>query len=98
MYTFLGVITMMYGYMTLSDGTGIAHSEMKPDKTVKVYFEKPVDGGFQNATCWLPDYRWENIEGFSEEEVKKLNVFLKNNAHIIIEFSQDGGFEHASGF
>ena len=58
----------MYGYMTLSDGTGIAHSEMKPDGSVKVYFEKPIDGGFQNATCWLPAYRWENIDGFSEEE------------------------------
>lgn len=89
---------MMYGYMTLSDGTGIAHSEMKPDGSVKVYFEKPIDGGFQNATCWLPAYRWENIDGFSEEEVGKLNEFLKNNAHIIIEFSQDGGFDHASGF
>ena len=89
---------MMYGYMTLSDGTGIAHSEMKPDNTVKVYFEKPVDGGFHYATCWLPVYRWENIAGFSEADVQKLNEFLKNNAHIIIEFSQDGGFEHASGF
>ena len=89
---------MMYGYMTLSDDTGIAHSEMKPDGSVKVYFEKPVEGGFHHAACWLPDYRWENIEGFSEEEVRKLNEFLKNNAHIIIEFSQNGGFENASGF
>lgn len=37
---------MMYGYMTLSDDTGIAHSEMKPDGSVKVYFERPVDGVF----------------------------------------------------
>ena len=84
MYTFNGVITVMYGYMTLSDGTGIAHSEMKPDNTVKVYFEKPVEGGFHNATCWLPEYRWEHIEGFSDEEVLKLNEILKNNAHKII--------------
>ena len=45
---------MMYGYMTLPDDTGIAHSEMKPDGSVKVYFEKPVEGGFHSATCYLP--------------------------------------------
>ena len=89
---------MMYGYMTLPDNTGVAHSEMKEDGSVKVYFEKPVEGGFQNATCWLHSYRWENIEGFTDDEVQSLERFLKNNAHIIIEFSQDGGFDNASGF
>ena len=67
---------MMYGYLTLSDGTGIAHSEMKPDGSVKVYFEKPVEGGFQHATCYLPDYRWEKIEGFSGEDQKRLDKIL----------------------
>ena len=89
---------MMYGYLTFADGTGVAHSEMKPDGSVKVYFEKPVEGGFLSATCWLPDYRWENIEGFSEQNIGEFATFLKNNAHIIIEFSQDGGFENAAGF
>lgn len=58
---------MMYPYMTLSDGTEIVHSEMKPNGRVKVYIEKAVYDGFNNATCYLPDYIWENIEGFSEE-------------------------------
>ena len=89
---------MMYGYMTLSDETGIAHSEMKPDGTVKVYFEKPVEGGFHSATCWLPDYRWENIEGFSDKDVTRLETTLKNNAHLIMEFSQEGGFANAAGY
>ena len=70
---------MMYGYMTLSDETGIAHSEMKPDGTVKVYFEKPVEGGFHSATCWLPDYRRENIEGFSDKDVARLEKTLREN-------------------
>ena len=86
-------MNMMYGYLTLSDGTGVAHSEMKPDGQIKVYFEKPVEGGFLNATCWLPKYRWENIDGFSDDEIKKLEVFLKNNAHLIVEYAQDGGFD-----
>ena len=89
---------MMYGYITLSDGTGIAHSEMKQDGSVKVYFEKPVYGGFQNATCYLPSYQWEKIEGFSQEDIGYLENILRNNAHLIMEYAQEGGFENASGF
>jgi hypothetical protein len=89
---------MMYGYMTLPDDTGIAHSEMKPDGSVKVYLEKPVEGGFHSATCYLPTYRWENISGFSEDEIRKFDKILHDNAHLILEFSQEGGFENASGY
>ncbi len=89
---------MMYGYMTLSDETGIAHSEMKPDGTVKVYFEKPVEGGFYSATCYLPSYQWENVKGFSEEDMRRLGKILQDNAHLIMEFSQEGGFANAAGY
>ena len=89
---------MMYGYMTLPDETGIAHSEMRPDGSVKVYFEKPVEGGFHSATCYLPDYRCEGIDGFSESDIRSLEVVLKNNAHLIMEFSQEGGFANAAGY
>jgi hypothetical protein len=89
---------MMYGYMTLPDDTGIAHSEMKPDGSVKVYLEKPVEGGFHSATCYLPTYRWENISGFSEDEIRKFDKILHDNAHLILKFSQEGGFENASGY
>ena len=89
---------MMYGYMTLPDDMGIAHSEMKPDGSVKVYLEKPVEGGFHSATCYLPAYRWEGIVGFSENEIQKLNKILHDNAHLILEFSQEGGFANASGY
>ena len=56
---------MIYPYVTLSDETEIVHSEIKPDGRVKVYIEKPVYDGFHHATCYLPDYTWEEIFGFS---------------------------------
>lgn len=60
---------MMYPFMTLNDDTEITHSEMKPDGTVKVYIETPDNtGGFHNATCWLPEYKWEDIKGYSDSE------------------------------
>ena len=53
---------MMYPYMTLNDDTEITHSEMKQDGRVKVYIETPDEQVcFRYATCWLPEYRWEDI-------------------------------------
>ena len=89
---------MMYPYMTLNDDTEITHSEMKPDGRVKVYIETPVETGFHNATCYLPDYIWEDITGYSEAEINYFKQLLKDNAHLIMEFSQEGGILDASNF
>lgn len=90
---------MMYPFMTLNDDTEITHSEMKPDGKVKVYIETPDDfGGFHNATCWLPDYIWEDVKGYSDTEVKYFNEFVHSVAHTIIELSQTGGFGSNSNF
>lgn len=88
---------MMYPFITLNDDTEITHSEMYPDGRVKVYIETPDEsGGFHNATCWLPEYRWEDIAGYSETEMIYFKQLLKNNAHLIIEFSQEGGVLNAA--
>ena len=88
---------MMYPYMTLNDDTEITHSEMKPDGKVKVYIETPnLKDGFHNATCWLPEYRWEDINGYSETEMAYFKKLIQDNAHLIIEFSQEGGILNAA--
>ena len=90
---------MMYPFMTLNDDTEIVHSEMKPDGRVKVHIERPDEKyGFRHATCWLPDYTWEDIYQFSDEEINRLQKIIESTAHLIMEFSQEGGFENASGF
>ena len=92
---------MMYPFMTLNDKTEIVHSEAYDEngvETVKVYFEKPVYGGFHSAECYLPSYEWKNIDGFSDEETQKLQEFLESVAHIIIELAREGGFDNASNF
>lgn len=87
---------MMYPYMTLNDDTEITHSEMMADGRVKVYIETPDEkDGFHNATCYLPDYEWEN-NGYSETEMEYFKSFVRNNAHLMIEFSKEGGFANAS--
>ena len=90
---------MMYPFITLNDETEIVHSEMNKDGTVKVYIEKPDEKDcFHHATCYLPEYKWENIYGFSEAYIKKFTDIIESTANLILEFSKDGGFENASGF
>ena len=71
---------MLYPFMTLNDETEIVHSEsMIKDgrEQVKVVIEKPVYGGFHSAVCWLPDLRWEQIQGFSQEEIKNYQKYVE---------------------
>jgi hypothetical protein len=86
----------MYPFMTLNDNTEIVHSEMKNDK-VKVYIETPDEKlCFKHATCWLPEYKWEDIFGYTDEEMNYLKDLVNSEAHLIIEFSQTGGLLNAS--
>lgn len=63
---------MMYPFLQIDGDTEIVHSEMQPDGEVKVYIEKPdAKDGFHHATCFLPGYRWEDISGFSDQEIAR---------------------------
>lgn len=89
---------MMYPFMTLDDNTEIVHSEMLPDNRVKVYVEKPdAKNCFHDMTCYLPSYEIESVHGFSEDEVAEFMEIIRSTSHLIIEFSQEGGFLNASG-
>ena len=82
---------MTYPFMTLEDKTGIAHSDIidkNGKENVKVYFEQPVNGGFNSAECWLPEYEWTLKEGFSEEQISYFQNFLESTAHIIFELAR----------
>jgi len=88
---------MMYPFMTLSDDTEIVHSEMQADGRVKVYIETPDEkDGFHHAICFLPDYEWVEIHGYTDEEMTFFRRFLKNNAHLILTFAQQGGILNAA--
>lgn len=88
---------MMYPFMTLNDNTEIVHSEMKPDGRVKVYIETPdrVDG-FHHAICYLPDYDWTENNGYSNTEMEYFHRLVERNAHLILEYAQQGGILNAA--
>ena len=90
---------MIYPFITLDDGAEIVHSEMLEDGKVRVYVEKPDEKDcFHNMTCWLPLYEITENNGFTEEEKARYMDVIRSAANLIIEFSKNGGFEHASGF
>lgn len=86
---------MMYDYITLSDDTCIAHSNILEDQTVQVSVERPVDGGFDSATCFLPLAVWQQSEGFSTSELDYLADLIKNNAPLIYRLAHEAGKQYA---
>lgn len=91
---------MMHPFLQIDGDTESVHSDMLPNGEVKVYIEKTdAKDGFHHATCFLPEYLWEeNINGFNDEEMKRYQEVIESTAHLIIEFSQQGGFDHAASF
>ena len=90
---------MMYPFLTLDDRTEIVHSEMYEDGSVKVYMEKPDEKDcFHHATCYLPSYKWTEIFGFNDTELERLKEVIESTAHLILQYSKEGGFKNASNF
>ena len=88
----------MYPYMILADETEIAHSQIideNGEKKVEVHFERPTENGFDTARCELPTYKWIKIDGFNDEEIKKFEEFLRNNAHLLYKYAENGGIKIA---
>lgn len=82
---------MMYPFLTLDDQTEIVHSKLLEDGSVKVYIEKPdAKDGFHYATCFLPEYRWEDVSGFSEAEIQKYQEIISLAASGIMQTAKNG--------
>ena len=91
---------MKYPFMTMPDDTEITHSSIYEEngcEKIRVYIERPVEGGFIDATCILPDYTWQN-NGFSDEEIKEFQNILEKGSHVIYKFARQGGFGNAANF
>ncbi len=85
---------MMYPYMILADETEIVHShliEENGEKSIEVHFERPAENGFDMARCSLPSYKWIKREGFSDEEIAFFEELLRNNAHLLFKYAENGG-------
>lgn len=89
---------MSYPFLTLADNTEITHSETMPDGTVKVFVERPVFRDFHSATCILPSYTWQDVQGLSNDELAELRGIIERSAHLTMRCAGKGGFLNAEGF
>ena len=75
--------TMVFPFITLDDGTEFVRSETMPDGRVRIDVEQPdAELCFKTATCWLPGYTWENVSGFTLEEVGELQKILESKVQM----------------
>ena len=68
---------------------------------VKVYIETPDEkDGFHNATCYLPDYEWKDINGYSKVEMNYFKELIESTAHLVSlgTILKKEGFDNASNF
>ena len=86
---------MMWEYVRFENDTQVSYSDLQSDNTIKVVIERPRDWGFDTATCLLPAYLWSDVEGFSEDDLAKLDEFIHNNAPLITRFAYEGGRQYA---
>ena len=57
--------------------------------------ERPTEDGFDSARCTLPEYKWLEIRGYSDEEVEMFEKLLHSNAHLIFKYAANGGIQIA---
>ena len=69
---------MIYPFLKLDDNTEIVHSELLPNDQIKFYIEKPVNGGFYSAICYLPSYQWSEIDGFTNDDINYFKEILES--------------------
>ncbi|MCL2495725.1 MAG: hypothetical protein FWE98_08780 [Oscillospiraceae bacterium] len=83
-------------YNSTVDGVVLTHSDMLLEnhaRRVVVRFERPNEHGFDFAEGLLPENIITKSYGFSEDELFELREYLRCNAPLIWEFSQeDGGY------
>ena len=89
---------MMYPFLQLADKTEIVHSELLEGDSVKIYIERPVENGFYSAICYLPQYEWIDVSGFSSIDISQFQELLESTEHLIIRFAGEGGFDQPATF
>lgn len=90
---------MYYPYCTIGYMQGgeieVIHTPYKNGCTV-VHFEQPdAVYCFKTLDVVIPSYKITSRVGFNDDEVAQLIEFCKNNASLLIKYSQEGGIANA---
>lgn len=85
----------MKNFFTEIDGITMTFSDIVITEDgmeyIRIYFEKPIEGGFQFLESTLPMLDVIETEGFNEREQNELLAYASRNAFIIWELARSGG-------
>lgn len=82
----------MKNYYSTVDNIVLTFSDIEEKNgfdEITIYFERPNENGFDFAEGRLPENQFYKCFGFSEEELIKLNKYIRNNASLIWKIAQD---------
>lgn len=82
----------MKNYYSTVDNIVLTFSDIEEKNgfdEITVYFERPNNNGFDFAEGRLPENQFYKSFGFSEDELIKLNKYIRNNASLIWKIAQD---------
>ena len=71
------------------------HTDTSGMEHVRLYFEKPIVGGFCFLETSLPDLNVVATDGFSAAETEELLDFARDNAPLIWDMARKGGHPFA---
>ena len=81
-----------YPFIDLNDDTAITFSDVKNDGSkeyVTIYFETPVEGGFNSMQINYPDGIAEKIVGYTDKEVSCLMEHYSKIGKLAFEFAKE---------
>jgi hypothetical protein len=83
----------MKNYYSTVDNVVLTFSNIEQDKdgfeTIRAYFERPNDNGFDFSEWNLPACFNYKVYGFSEDEILKQERYLRNNQFLIWEIARE---------
>lgn len=65
------------------------------ESIIIVNFERSTENGFDSARCELPNYKWTERIGYSDEEISMFEKLLHSNAHLLYRYAANGGIQIA---
>jgi hypothetical protein len=85
---------MKHVYVEFDNNILVTFNDIHKDKNgehISLYFEQPVEGGFNFLETSLPDLNIVDYGGFTKEKVQDLLDFARDNAPLIWEMDRKVG-------
>lgn len=83
---------MKYFYSEIDEITltfGDIHLNQSGMEYIKIYFERPIENGFDFLESSLPALEVKKFAGFSNAEIKNLLEYAKTNAFLIWDIARE---------